>query len=100
LPLLAAVAWVGLTLLLRIPHTYNYPWPITAENARRQYRLARIMISALATSIAVLFALVTFEMCRLALGQTSAVGPLWPFLILGLLLVLLTWYFIAAHRAR
>ena len=100
LPLLAAVAWVGMTLMLRIPHRYNYPWPITAENAHRQYRLARVMISALAASIAVLFAMMTLEMCRLALGLTSLMGSFWPMTILVLLGVLLTWYFISAYRAR
>ena len=100
LPLLAAVAWGGLTAMLRIPHRYNYAWPITPENARRQYRLARTMISALSASIAVLFLMMTLEMCRLALGLSSVVGPYWPILILGCLGVLLIWYFVSAHRAR
>jgi uncharacterized membrane protein len=100
LPLLAAVAWGGLSLMLRIPHRYNYPWPITPENARQQYRLARAMIAGLAASIAVLLALMTVEMCRLALGLTSLLGPQWPIVVLGLLFILLTWYFITAYRAR
>ena len=40
------------------------------------------------------------EMCRLALGLTSMVGPYWPILILGFLGALLIWYFVSAYRAR
>ncbi|WP_071593339.1 DUF1648 domain-containing protein [Kamptonema formosum] len=39
-PALSAAIYMGLTVLSRFPHTFNYPVPITSENAARQYRLA------------------------------------------------------------
>lgn len=39
-PALSAAIYVGLTVLSRFPHTFNYPVPITEENALQQYRLA------------------------------------------------------------
>src|SRR5581483_10233731 len=41
LPILTICLAVLLTVLSRFPHRYNYPWPITPENAPRQYALAR-----------------------------------------------------------
>jgi len=44
LPVLSVCLAVLLTFLSRSPHRYNYPWPITAENAPRQYYLARLLL--------------------------------------------------------
>ena len=44
LPILAICLTILLTVSARYPHTYNYPWPITAENAPRQYYLARLLL--------------------------------------------------------
>ncbi len=44
LPVVAICLAALLTFLTRFPHTFNYPWPITAENAPRQYYLARLLI--------------------------------------------------------
>src|SRR6266702_8603436 len=44
LPIGSICLAVLLTVLSRYPHLYNYPWPITAENAPRQYSLARLLM--------------------------------------------------------
>jgi len=44
LPIVSICLAVLLTVLSRYPHLYNYPWPITAENAPRQYSLARLLL--------------------------------------------------------
>jgi uncharacterized membrane protein len=44
LPIVSICLAVLLTVLSRYPHIYNYPWPITAENAPRQYYLARLLL--------------------------------------------------------
>ena len=44
LPIVSICLAVLLTVLSRYPHIYNYPWPITAENAPRQYSLARLLL--------------------------------------------------------
>ena len=40
-PAVAAIIFAVLTAVSRYPHTFNYPVPITSENARRQYLLGR-----------------------------------------------------------
>jgi uncharacterized membrane protein len=44
LPIVSICLVVLLTVLSRFPHLYNYPWPITTENAPRQYTLARLLL--------------------------------------------------------
>src|SRR5437899_6231022 len=44
LPIVCICLAVLLTVLSRYPHIYNYSWPITAENAPRQYYLARLLL--------------------------------------------------------
>ncbi|HEX3643041.1 MAG TPA: DUF1648 domain-containing protein [Ktedonobacteraceae bacterium] len=44
LPIVCICLAVLLTVLSRYPHIYNYPWPITTENAPRQYYLARLLM--------------------------------------------------------
>ena len=100
LPLLSLVMVAGMTWLMRYPHRYNFPWPITAENARRQYRLANDLLGIVRTVIAWLFCLISWEVCRLAVGESPLLGPL--FLPLGLIPLFgsIAWYFVRAYRAR
>src|SRR6266699_5384289 len=44
LPIVCICLAVLLTVLSRCPRRYNYRWPITAENAPRQYSLARLAL--------------------------------------------------------
>ncbi|MEN9832077.1 MAG: hypothetical protein RLZZ487_1682, partial [Pseudomonadota bacterium] len=37
LPVVASLLYIGLTLLNRVPHSFNFPTPITQDNALRQY---------------------------------------------------------------
>jgi len=44
LPILSICLAVLLTVLSRYPRRYNYSWPITPENALRQYSLVRLLM--------------------------------------------------------
>jgi hypothetical protein len=59
---LGLVVFGALVLLTRVPHAYNYPWPITVENAERQYRTARRMVLAIQTVMTGLFLSISAEM--------------------------------------
>ena len=55
LPLLAVVLYGFLTVLSRFPHSFNYPVPITPENAGTQYRLAIRLLLVLKTALVGVF---------------------------------------------
>ncbi len=44
LPIVSICLAVLLTVLSRYPRRYNYSWPITPENALRQYSLVRLLM--------------------------------------------------------
>ena len=58
LPAVAAIIFAVLTAVSRYPHTFNYPVPITSENARRQYLLGRGLLVWLKAEICWLSAFV------------------------------------------
>ena len=89
-----------LTLLVRVPHLYNYPWPITPQNAARQYLAARRLILALRVLVVLVFLELLAGTTSVALGRSLSLGP-WsmPALLSCLGLTLIS-YVAAARRAR
>lgn len=71
LPLIATVLFVGLTILNKFPHIFNYPTNITADNALRQYTSATRLIRYLKFIIVVIFGLISIQTIRNVNGQTS-----------------------------
>lgn len=94
------VLYAVLTIVSRIPHTYNFPWEITEENAPRQYRLARTFITLLKTETVWLFAGIIGETVKVGLGQSNQMQPSSLFLFLGLITASVVGYFIVSYRAR
>src|SRR5699024_8838719 len=43
LPIISAILWIGMTILEKYPHVYNY-MRLTEENTRAQYLNARLML--------------------------------------------------------
>lgn len=95
---------LGLLLLLgwleRFPHLFNYPWEITPENARRQYRLARALLEWLAVICTWLFAGLSLDQCRVALGDGPILGGWMLPVGLAALFLLLGVHIVRAWQAR
>ena len=71
LPALTVLLYMGLTWLSRYPQKLNYPWRIAERNAERQSRVIGSLISLLKAELVWLFALVTWQAIRVALGQAA-----------------------------
>jgi uncharacterized membrane protein len=74
LPLIGTVMFIGLTILNRYPHVFNYPTEITAENAPRQYANATRMIRYLKLAVVLLFAFLVFKTSSVATGKAEGLG--------------------------
>ena len=70
-PAVAAIIFAVLTAVSRYPHTFNYPVPITSENARRQYVLGRGLLVWLKAEICWLSAFVVRQQILVALGNAQ-----------------------------
>ncbi len=94
----------GLSLLLtitnRFPQTFNYPWPITEQNAAVQYVLARTLLTALKAEIVALLAYLEWETIQVALGKSSGLGAGFTPVFLGVIALTTAIYFVRAYRAR
>ena len=74
LPATSFILYIILTVIARFPHTYNYLYPITAENAPIQYQMARMMIAALKLETIIMFPYIEWITFQVALGQAEGLG--------------------------
>ena len=87
LPIIATLLFIGLTVLNRYPHIFNYPCPVTQDNALRLYTLATRMLRYLKLVLLLVFGGIEFMTIQNATGKAAGLG-VW-FLPLTLVLVFL-----------
>lgn len=75
LPMVGLLMLIGLTILERYPHLYNYT-NVTEENVRVQYLNGRMMINVLKNIMVVIFAYLNWKNVQIALGYQDSLG-LW-----------------------
>ncbi len=94
------VLYVGLSVLSRLPHIYNYPCAITDDNRRRQYLLARQMLTGLKAELVCLFVFVIWQTTAVAQGRAEDLTIWFMPVFLGLVFGTIIIYLIKAYRAR
>ncbi|MEP0785004.1 DUF1648 domain-containing protein [Coleofasciculus sp. FACHB-129] len=99
-PGLSIVLYLLFTFLRRSPHTFNYPWAITEENAFRQYEIAIQLMNWLRTEVILLFTYIEWQMIQVALDKSTGLGvaflPIFVIVIFGTVGI----YFWQAYQAR
>lgn len=74
LPVVVTVLFIGLTILIRHPHNFNYPVKITGENAYRQYSNAVMLLRVLKLIIVVVFTAIAWFMITAGTGKQVELG--------------------------
>lgn len=98
MPFLGLAVYVGLVILNRYPHVFNYPTEITAENAERQYKLATTLLRMVNFSIALIFFYITYHSVQSAISGQGGLGIMFmPIVLLGTIGPLI-WYLIKASK--
>jgi len=82
LPAITTILYLGLTVLNRFPHVFNYTVKITSDNAKQQYYRSTRIIRILKLTVIVLFLFIEWQVCRVSLSNTL---PVW--LIPGIIIV-------------
>lgn len=85
LPILGWVTYSGMFILNRFPHIFNYPTPITAENAAHQYRIATKLIRSINFLIAGSFWYIVYSSVTTAIGESSGLGTYFLPIFLGVI---------------
>jgi uncharacterized membrane protein len=73
LPLIALLMWIGLTVLEKFPHVYNY-MNLTVDNARAQYLNGRLLVNVLKNECVLLFSYLTWKGIQVAIGEHDSLG--------------------------
>jgi hypothetical protein len=90
----------SLTVLSKYPHTFNYPYKITNENATWQYVNARLFMNCLKMLIVVLFGDVEWTLIQIARGNSVALN-MWIFsIVLLLILGTVIFFFIRSIKLK
>jgi len=89
MPVIGLILYIGLAVLNRYPHVFNYPVEITHENAEIQYKKASRLLRLLNTIIVVSFCYITYSTILTASGESNGIGnyfiPVFVVLIFGVM---------------
>jgi len=93
LPIISTLLFIGLTILNKRPHVFNYPGQITKENAVHQYTYATRMMRFLKVVIVLLFGLIVFKTIQNVNGHADGLGTWFLPFTIGVFIIL-TLYFL------
>lgn len=87
LALLSTCTVLGLILLSRFPHYFNYPTKITAENAAFEYQKGKTVIAIVNVLTAALLTYILQRLCQVNTSGVENLGPIFHVLV-GIIVVL------------
>lgn len=100
LPIVSTIIFIGLTILNKFPHVFNYPTGITAANALKQYTTATRLIRYLKVIIVVVFACITLLTIKNANGELSGLGAWFLPIVLFLIFIPLVYFVIKLGKPK
>jgi uncharacterized membrane protein len=100
LPVIATLLYIGLTLLNRFPHIFNFPTPVTQDNALRQYTNATRMIRYLKLILVLVFAGISFQTIQQANGEAAGLGVWFLPVTLGAIFLPLLYFVINSIKEK
>ncbi len=98
LPTISTILFIALTILNKYPHVFNYPVPITEENALSQYTKATRMLRFLKLVIVLILGLILYRTIQNVNGNANGLGAWILPLIIALIFVPIAYYLIKSMR--
>ena len=100
LPIISTLLFIGLTILNKRPHIFNYPSQITKENAVHQYTNATRMMRVLKLVIVLLFGLIIFKTIENVNGNADGLGTWFLPFTIGLFISLTIYFLIISMKDK
>ena len=100
LPIISTLLFIGLTILNKHPHIFNYPSQITKENAVDQYTNATRMMRVLKLVIVVLFGLIVFRKIQIVNGHADGLGTWFLPLTMGMIFIPMLYFLIKSLKKK
>ncbi len=91
-PIIGLLLLIAMTYTSKKPHNFNFPYPITEENASRQYRNSLMMTRVMKCLIQLLFLAITANIVQTASSLDLKFVGLWMFPV-GIALLFVTMFF-------
>lgn len=100
LPIIATILFVGLTILNKFPHVFNYPIDITQDNAFRQYTNATRLTRYLKLIITFIFGMIVLKTIQMANGETNGLGVWFVPLTMALTFIPVIYFVIISFKIK
>ena len=100
LPIISTLLFIGLTILNKRPHIFNYPSQITKENAVHQYTNATRMMRVLKLVIVLLFGLIIFKTIENVNGNADGLGTWFLPFTIGVFIILTLYFLIKSLKQK
>jgi uncharacterized membrane protein len=100
LPIISTILFAGLTVLNKYPYIFNYPVPITEENAERQYHNATRLLRFLKLALVIIFFGIEFMTIQTALGKSAGLSGWFLPVSLGVVFVPVAYFIIQAVKSK
>ena len=100
LPIVATIFYLGMTIINRYPHVYNYPATVTAENARRLYTSATRLIRTLKLAVVVIFSAIVLLTYKSVFNKGDGLGFWFLPAVLALMFVPVIIYLIKTPNSK
>ena len=100
LPFVATFLFIGLTILNKFPHLFNYTTIITEENASKQYKNATKLIRYLKLIIVIIFGSITFKTIQNANEKVNGLDASFLIYTFMSILIPLTYYIVKSYRSK
>jgi uncharacterized membrane protein len=100
LPIVATIIYLGMTILNKHPHIYNYPATVTRENARRLYTSATKLIRVLKLVVVLIFSGIVFMTYKTSLTNGDGLGAWFLPLAVGLMVLPSMFYLIKSFYSK
>ena len=100
LPIISTLLFIGLTILNKHPHIFNYPSQITKENAVDQYTNATRMMRVLKLVIVLLFGLIVFKTIQNVNGHADGLETWFLPLTMGMIFIPMLYFLIKSLKQK
>ncbi|HPS61573.1 MAG TPA: DUF1648 domain-containing protein [Bacteroidales bacterium] len=99
LPGITLFLYILLTLIMKIPHQFNYSVKITKENAAIQYAMAMKLIRYLKAGLVWMFFYIAYTTVRVAEKKSTGLGAgFLPIVLVCMILPVFVYLFLAARK--
>lgn len=95
------ILYLGLSILSRYPHLYNYPVKITSDNIRLQYLLGRSLINMLNLGLVIIFLFIIESGLNYSPNnQNLLMGGYFVYFALGVTFIPIVIYFVLSLKNK